>query len=141
MSDPDDLMQQEGYDLMAAAFEVYNENGFGLAEDIYQESLEEELSIRGIPFAAKEELAVFYKRRRLKKKFIPDLFVYGGIIVELKAAQRLVPEHEAQLINYLKITGKKVGYVINFGSPGKLEWKRIVLTSDRLIRSRPAQSD
>ena len=123
----DQLFSQEGYDLMAAAFAVHNENGNGLLEEIYQESMELELGLRGIPYTAKQELKVFYKGRELKKRYIPDLFVYEGIIVELKAVSALTPEHEAQLINYLRLTKKPVGYLINFGPIKGVEWKRFVI--------------
>ena len=123
----DELFKEEGYQLMGAAFEVYNEQGSHLSEDIYQASLETELNLRNIPFDAQRHLDVFYKGVKLSPKFIPDLFVFDEIIVELKAVKKLLPEHEAQLINYLAITGKKVGYLINFGHNGSLEWKRIVL--------------
>lgn len=123
----DELFKEEGYQLMGAAFEVYNEQGCHLSEDIYQASLEQELAMRGLPFDPQCQLKVFYKGIKLNPKFIPDLFVYDEIIVELKAVKKLLPEHEAQLINYLAITGKKVGYLINFGHQGSLEWKRIVL--------------
>ncbi len=121
------MLKQEGYDLMAAAFEVYNEEGFGFLEDIYQECIEIELGDRGIPFVAQEELTVFYKKRPLKKKYRPDLLVFEEVIVELKAVKALCPEHEAQLLNYLKATGKRVGYLINFGNSKELEWKRMAL--------------
>lgn len=121
-------LQQEGYDFMAAAFEVYNELGNGFTEDIYQESLEEELKERKIPFLAQAELIIRYKGKPLRRKFRPDLIVYTDIVVELKAASALVGEHEAQLLNYLKATGKPVGYLVNFGCREKLEWKRFVRT-------------
>ncbi len=121
-------LQQEGYDFMAAAFEVYNELGNGFTEDIYQESLEEELKERKIPFLAQAELIIRYKGKPLWRKFRPDLIVYTDIVVELKAASALVGEHEAQLLNYLKATGKPVGYLVNFGCREKLEWKRFVRT-------------
>ncbi|MBC8206020.1 MAG: GxxExxY protein [Kiritimatiellales bacterium] len=123
----DELFKEEGYQLMGAAFEVYNEQGCHLSEDIYQASMEQELAMRGLPFDPQRHLNVFYKGIKLEPKFIPDLFVFDEIIVELKAVKKLLPEHEAQLINYLAITGKKVGYLINFGHQGSLEWKRIVL--------------
>ena len=63
---------------------------------------------------------MFYKGLQLDPYFIPDLFVFDEIIVELKAVRKLLPEHEAQLMNYLAITGKKVGYLINFGHNGSL---------------------
>jgi GxxExxY protein len=121
------MLEQEGYDLMAAAFEVYNEEGSGFLEEIYQECLEIELQERGVSFVAQGELTVLYKKRPLKKKYRPDLLVFGDIIVELKAVKALCPEHEAQLLNYLKATGKRVGYLINFGNAKELEWKRFVL--------------
>lgn len=121
-------LKEEGYRLVGAAFEVYNQQGFGLGEEIYQESLEIELELRGIPFKSKVELTAFYKDRLLKKRYIPDLVVYGEIVAELKAVSQLLPEHDAQLINYLRLTRKLVGYLFNFGHKEKLEWKRMVLT-------------
>lgn len=78
------MLKQEGYDLMAAAFEVYNEEGFGFLEEIYQECMEVELGDRGIPFVAQEELTVFYKKRPLKKTYRADLLVFGEVIKELE---------------------------------------------------------
>lgn len=121
------MFKAEGYRLMGAAFEVYNQLGYGMAEEIYQESLEIELELRDIPFRRKAELNVFYKGRQLDTKYIPDLIVCEGMVVELKAVKELVSEHEAQLFNYMRITRKEVGYLINFGRKGELEWKRFVL--------------
>ncbi|MEI6339124.1 MAG: GxxExxY protein [Verrucomicrobiota bacterium] len=122
-----DLFQQEGYDLMAAAFEVYNEKGHGFLEDVYQECLEKELALRKIAFQPKPWLQIFYKREPLRQGYEPDLLVCEGIVTELKAVKKLAPEHEAQLLNYLNALGKRVGYLINFGSHPQLEWKRMVL--------------
>lgn len=119
---------KEGYALMGAAFEVHRTLGGGLLEEIYQQSLEIELQLRGIPFRAKQELEVFYKDRLLKKRYIPDLFVFERIVVELKAVTALAPEHEAQLLNYMRIARQPVGYLINFGPIGKLQWKRFILS-------------
>lgn len=123
-----EIYKDEGYKLMGAAFEVYNEQGFGLAEEIYQESLEMELGLRRISYQSKQELKSFYKGRELKKRYVPDLFVFDGLVVELKAVSQLLPEHEAQLINYLRITEQPVGYLINFGHKETLEWKRFILS-------------
>jgi GxxExxY protein len=123
------LFEQEGYELMGAAFEVYNEMGNGYLEEVYQECLEQELETRHISFSPKTELTIHYKGRPLKKKYIPDLMVFGEIVVELKAVKQLAPEHEAQLLNYKKTTAKKVGYLINFGSANTLEWKRMIRTN------------
>ena len=123
----DGPLQQEGFDLMAAVFAVHNEVGGGLAEEVYQESLEIELSLRGMPFTAKQELSIFYKGRELKRCYIPDLYVHDGMVVELKAVSHLLPEHEAQLFNYMRLTGKRVGYLINFAPLKRAEWRRYVL--------------
>lgn len=123
-----EIYKDEGYKLMGAAFEVYNDRGYGLAEEIYQECLEIELELRSIPFRSKQELTCFYKERQLKKRYVPDLFVFGVLVVELKAVSELAPEHEAQLINYMRITRQPVGYLINFGHKDTLEWKRIILS-------------
>lgn len=119
---------EEGYCLMGAAFEVHNIQGGGLLEEIYQQSLEIELELRGVPFRRKQELKVYYKDRELEKRYIPDLIVYELIVVELKAVSVLCPEHEAQLMNYMRITRSPVGYLINFGPIGKLQYKRFVLS-------------
>lgn len=113
---------------MGAAFEVYNEQGYGLSEEIYQESLEIELEMRGMPFRPKSELRCHYKGRELKKRYVPDLIVLDCLVTELKAVSQLMPEHEAQLINYLRITHQPVGYLINFGHKDTLEWKRFILS-------------
>jgi GxxExxY protein len=123
-----EIYKDEGYKLMGAAFEVYNERGYGLGEKIYQECMEIELEIHRIPYEAKQELRGYYKERELKKRYVPDLFVFGCLIAELKAVSALAPEHEAQLINYLRLTRRPVGYLVNFGHKDTLEWKRVILS-------------
>ena len=88
-----EIYKDEGYRFMGAAFEVYNDRGYGLAEEIYQECLEIELEMRGILFRSKAEITCFYKGRQLKKRYGPDLFVFGCLVVELKAVAELAPEH------------------------------------------------
>ena len=122
------MFKEEGYKLMGAAFEVYNQLGYGMAEEVYQQSLEIELALRSIPFRSKHELAMFYKGKVLETRYKPDLFVFGGIVVELKAVTELVSDHEAQLFNYMRIARMPVGYLINFGHKGELEWKRFILS-------------
>ena len=124
----DDLIQSEhdadGYALIGACFDVYNEMGNGYLEDVYQESTEIELTERGIPFIAQPKLPIFYKGYQLRKQYQADLLVLDKIIVEIKTVKTLLPEHEAQLINYLKATDKRVGYLVNFGASPKLDWRR-----------------
>ena len=122
-----ELFQQEGYDLVAAAFEVFNELGSGFLEEPYQEALELELTDRDIPFVSQPKLPIFYKGRPLRKQYQADLIVLSEIIVDLKAVCALAPEHEAQLINYLKATRKRVGYLVTFGAFPRLQWRRFVL--------------
>jgi GxxExxY protein len=124
-------LQQEGYDFMATAFEVYNELGHGFTEDIYQEALERELTAHNIAYLPQAELTITYKGQPLRKKLGPDLLVSEPIVVELKAASSLTSEHEAQLLNYLKATSNPVGYLVNFGCPEKLEWKRFARTKQK----------
>ena len=78
----DELFKEEGYQLMGAAFEVYNELGSGFLEEVYQESLEKELTNRGIAFLSKSKLPITYKGAVLKKSYEADLIVEEGIIVE-----------------------------------------------------------
>lgn len=121
-----EYMGAEGYALMSASFEVHRELGGGLSEEIYQESLVWELGLREIAFSSKAELAVYYKGHQLKKTYIPDLLASKEIVTELKAVRCLTPDHEQQLLNYMHITKKAVGYLINFGPPS-VEWKRFIL--------------
>ena len=122
----DEYLSAQGYSLIGAVFEVHKELGGGLSEEIYQESLEWELGLKTIDFSSKAELAVFYKGHQLNKRYIPDLLVSAEIVTELKAVKSLTSEHEQQLLNYMHITKKAVGYLINFGPPS-VEWKRFIL--------------
>ncbi|HVX64625.1 MAG TPA: GxxExxY protein [Pirellulales bacterium] len=131
------MLKQQGYELMGAAFEVYNHIGYGLAEEVYQQSLEHELALRRIAFASKQPLPVFYKGRRLETQYKPDLFVFSAIIVELKAVSALAAEHEAQLLNYLRLARCDVGYLINFGRKGQLEWKRFIVSDHYRPQRKP----
>ena len=124
------MLEKEGYEVMGAAFEVYNTLGFGFLEEVYQKSLEVELGRRSIPFRAQQELALYYKDVLLDKRYVADLVAYQGIIVELKAVRELTTDHVAQIVNYLKAGKLPVGYLINFGRRDKLEWKRIIYTQE-----------
>lgn len=128
MSNSGHPFAREGYQLMGAAFEVHNEMGGGLLEEIYQQSLEIELNLQHIPFLRKQELSVYYKGTELEKKYIPDLFVFGSIVVELKSLAAICENHEAQVMNYMRIAHQPIGYIINFGPIGKLEYKRFILS-------------
>ena len=94
---------------------------------MYQEALEREMTDRGIGYTAQYPLRVNYKGQPLENYYFADLLCFDQVIVELKALSRLSGTEEAQILNYLKATGLKVGILINFGSHGKLEWKRFVM--------------
>ncbi len=120
------VLKDEVYAIVGAAIEVHRELGTGFLEPVYQEALEIELQSRKIPFESQKRLVIHYKDHQLQKDYAADLVCYGQIIVELKALERLSGKEEAQLLNYLKATGLRVGLLINFGSAGRLEWKRFV---------------
>jgi GxxExxY protein len=120
------LFKEEAYAIIGACFEVYNDKGCGFLEAVYQECLEIELELRGIPFQPQAELSLAYKGRRLKQHYYPDFLCFGKIIVEIKAVSELADEHRAQVHNYLKATGFRLGLLINFGHKGRLESERIV---------------
>ncbi len=115
------IYEEEGFAIRGAVFEVSKTLGTGFAEEVYQEALEMELAERGIPFEAQKELLLSYKGRPLKKTYRPDLICYGKIVVELKSVRALAPEHEAQIINYLRATGFHLGLLVNFGAYPKAD--------------------
>ena len=118
------IYEQESYQILGACFEVYKEKGAGFTEPVYQECLEIELSLRGIPFQAQPELNMNYKGRKLVKTFKPDFLVFDKIIVEIKAVSALCDEHRAQIQNYLNATGMHLGLLVNFGHVPKTEFER-----------------
>lgn len=121
------LFKDECYAIQGAVFDVYREMGCGFLEAVYQECLEKELSIRGIPFSAQQELRLTYKGDVLRQIYKPDFICYESIIVELKALSSTNGEHKAQVINYLKATGMRLGLLVNFGCHPKATVERIVL--------------
>ncbi|HVS54334.1 MAG TPA: GxxExxY protein [Opitutaceae bacterium] len=121
------LYREESYRIMGACFEVYKEKGCGFLEAVFQECLELELGDQQITFVAKPLLALSYKGRALKQVYSPDLVCFGKIIVELKAVSGLADEHRAQVHNYLRATGHRLGLLVNFGHFPKLEYERIAL--------------
>ena len=124
------LYKTESYDIIGSCFNVYNNIGHGLLEPIYQEALELEFDEQLVPFESQKELDIYYCGTLLKKKYIPDFICYGKIIVEIKSVKVLMPEHEAQLFNYLRITGLKLGILVNFGTYPKIEYKRVVCNTN-----------
>ncbi|MDC9728236.1 MAG: GxxExxY protein [Methyloprofundus sp.] len=121
------LYKDEGYKIQGAIFNVYREMGSGFLEGVYQECLEKELAHQGIPFVAQQRLNLFYKGEALKQVYVPDFICYDSIIVEIKALSKITPQHEAQVLNYLKATKKRLGLLVNFGCHPKATVQRLVL--------------
>ncbi len=111
--------------IIGAAYEVHNVLGRGFLEKVYQNALAEELRLRGYRVEIEVKIPVYYKET-LVGDYYADILVEGRIIVELKALNALTSQHEAQLLNYLKATGLKVGLLLNFGSQ-RVQVKRRIL--------------
>jgi GxxExxY protein len=121
------IHEKETYEILGACFEVYKSKGCGFLEGVFQECLEIEFELRGIPTRAQVPMRLEYKGRPLRQSYIADFICYDKVIVELKAVSKLVDEHRAQLMNYLNATGLKVGLLVNFGHFPKVEHERFVL--------------
>ena len=119
--------EQETFAIRGAIFEVYKELGVGFLESVYVECLEREVGLRGIPFQSQVEIPVLYKGHLLAHHFKADLICYDAVILELKACKTLEPVHRAQVINYLKATGKRVGLLVNFHAHPQVAIERLVL--------------
>lgn len=100
--------------IVNAAFEVHKELGPGLIESVYEICLVEELRNRGLFVESQVKIPVVFKGKILEKEFVVDLLVENSIIIELKAVENLLPVHEVQLVTYLKLADKKLGFLINF---------------------------
>jgi GxxExxY protein len=122
------VFREEVYAVVGATIEVHRELGPGFLEAVYQESMERELAYRKVAFEPQRELLIHYKGQPLGKSYVCDLLCFDNVLVELKAVDRLTGREEAQIINYLKAASLPVGLLINFGSHGKLEWRRLVKT-------------
>ena len=125
------IYKEECFAIIGACFEVYNDKGSGFLEAVYQECLEIELDLRGIPFQPQAQLGLTYKGRKLKQVYLPDFLCLGKIILEIKAVKELAPEHRAQVHNYLKGSGFRLGLLVNFGHYPKVQWERIANTRAR----------
>jgi len=123
------ILKDEVYAIIGAAIEVSNELGSGFLEAVYQEALELEFGARQIPCISQMPIRICYKGKILAKEYVPDFICFENVIVEIKAIKQLTSVEEAQILNYLKATGKPVGVLLNFGS-SKLEWKRMACTQN-----------
>ena len=121
------LYKEESYAIQGAVFEVYREMGCGFLEAVYQECLQKEFRNRNVLFKSQVELLLIYKGEPLVQIYRPDFVCYDKIILELKAVKEVGDEHRAQVFNYLKATGYRLGFLVNFGYFPKATIERIVL--------------
>ena len=119
-------LKEESHAIIGAAMKLHAELGCGFLEAVYQEGLEIAFRKFGIPFVAQKELTISLWGETLKKTYVADFVAYDRIIVEIKALKALGAAEEAQVLNYLKASGHRLGILINFGALS-LEFKRIVL--------------
>lgn len=118
------LFEAETGEVIGAAMEVLNVLGHGLLEKPYENALAVELRMRGIPFTQQPQYDVIYKGEQVGL-YIPDIIAFGKVIVELKTIDRIGDHELGQVLNYLKLTGLRVGLILNF-KRAKLEWKRVM---------------
>jgi GxxExxY protein len=121
------ILEQETHRILGACFEVYKEKGCGFVEPVYQECLELEMTSQGLEFEAQKEIRLSYKGRPLKQSYRADFVCFGKVIVEIKAVSALTDDHRAQVMNYLRATGIKVGLLINFSHYPGVEHERFVM--------------
>ena len=114
--------------ILGCGFRVYNGLGSGFLEKVYRNAMAHDLRKVGLRVEVEKPVAVFYDGVCVGE-YYADIVVNGRVLLELKACSEILPIHEAQLLHYLKATGIEVGYVLNFGSAGKLEYRRMVWTS------------
>lgn len=110
------MRDQRTYKIIGATLEVHKELGCGFLEAVYQEALGREFNVQEIPFNSQPTIQIVYKGKPLDKTYQPDFVCFDEVVVEIKAISGLSGIEEAQLINYLKATGLKVGLLINFGA-------------------------
>ena len=120
------LFKDESYEVLGACFEVYKRLGTGYLESVYQEALEVEFRLRNVPFVRQARLQIEYRGVPLRHEFVADFVCFNEIILEVKAMKSLADEHRAQVINYLKTTGKQLGLLVNFGRYPRVEHERFI---------------
>jgi len=120
------VFKEQSYKIIGAPFEVYKEKGNGFLEAVYRKCLSIEFTEQDVPFVEKPRLRLNYKTRELIQTYEPDFLCFEEIIVEIKAVKLLADQHRAQVINYLKATGKQLGLLVKFGHYPKIEHERFV---------------
>ncbi len=119
--------RDEVYEIQGAVFTVYREMGCGFLEAVYQECMERELGRRGMGYRSQPALQLHYRGEPLEQVYRPDFICEGDVILELKAVRQIGEEHKAQVLNYMKAAGMRVGLLANFGAYPKATVQRFVL--------------
>ena len=126
------LLRDEVYQIVGCAMEVLNELGHGLHEKPYENALVVEFGLRGIPFIQQPRFDVLYKRIKVGE-YVPDLTAFNALVVDTKVIEAIGDHERGRMMNYLRITGLKVGVILNF-KRAKLEWERIVLDHGQKLK-------
>jgi len=119
------LFKEETYQIIGSALEVLNTLGHGLLEKPYENAMVVEMGIRNISLRQQPRYEVVYKNVKIGE-YVPDLIAFDSIVIDLKTINQITNHERGQMMNYLKITGLKVGLILNFMRP-KLEWERVAL--------------
>ena len=122
---PEPIHKIESQHIVGCAMEVLNEIGHGFHEKPYENALVIEFRLRRITFEQQKQYDILYKSEKIGD-YIPDLIVFGKIVVDTKVIEKITDREIGQMINYLHVTGLRLGYILNFKYP-KLEWKRVLI--------------
>jgi GxxExxY protein len=118
------IYKAESQQIIGSAMEVLNEIGHGFHEKPYENALVVEFRLRGISCWQQKQYDILYKSEKVGD-YVPDLIVYDAIVIDTKVIEKITDREIGQMMNYLKVTGLRLGYILNFKQP-KLEWKRII---------------
>ncbi len=119
------LLKDETHQVLGCAFDLLNEISHGFHEKVYENALVVEFKLRGILCEQQRRFSIIYKGVQVAE-FVPDLIVFGSVIVDTKVIEKMTDHERGQMTNYLRITKLRVGLILNFKNP-RLEWDRIVL--------------
>ena len=119
------LLKDETHQVLGCAFDVLNVIGHGFHEKVYENALVVEFKLRGIPCEQQKRFPIIYKNVQVAE-FVPDLIVFGSVILDTTVIEKITDHERGQMTNYLLITKLRVGLILNFKNP-RLEWDRIIL--------------
>jgi GxxExxY protein len=123
------IFKEEAYKIVGCALQVINGVGHGFHEKPYENALVVEFRLQGIPVLQQPRYPILYKGVNVGE-YVPDLIAYEAVVVDAKTIEAITDHERGQMLNYLRITGHKVGVILNF-KHAKLEWERIVLDRAR----------